>query len=240
MIWGFDAYSTKGWQAMARITRHALRCSAVLLDLDGVLVESGHSVERSWRAWALRNDLDPEQVQALCHGRRSVETIAALAPSLDAQAEAWRLESEQAADQAELEACHGARQLVEAMPSRRWAVVTSGSRQLALSRLRTAGIPVPNVLVTADDVRRGKPSPEGYLAAAEKLGIPAAQCTVIEDTNPGVQAARAAGCTVIGILGDQLGPLHSLEIAVRTLADLRIRREGTFLHLTTTGGAGAI
>ena len=226
---------------MGRLSKHVLRCSAVLFDLDGVLVESSGSVERSWRSWALRNGLDPRAVSESCHGRRSVETVEALTPHLDARAEASRIESEQAADRMGLTACAGADRLIRALPRERWAVVTSGSRLLALARLRAGGIPVPRVLMTADDVRRGKPDPEGYLAAAGRLGLRPDACVVIEDTPAGVLAARAAGCRVIGVTG-VTGALTSTadgpDLVVKTLADLGSAVDDGDLLLTgVPGGA---
>jgi mannitol-1-/sugar-/sorbitol-6-phosphatase len=209
--------------------------AAVLFDLDGVLVDSGGTVERSWRAWAVRQGLDPSAVLAQCHGRTTATTIATVAPHLDAAGEARALEAEQARDTSELRACPGAADLIARMPGDRWAVVTSGSRPLAISRLRDAGIPLPGVLVTADDVRRGKPDPEGYLAAAASLGFPATRCVVVEDARPGVLAARAAGCRVLGIAGSALGPESDVDAVVPTLTSVSpaIHADGLDLLLRT-------
>ncbi|BAL88436.1 putative haloacid dehalogenase-like hydrolase [Actinoplanes missouriensis 431] len=195
-----------------------LHAAAVLFDLDGVLVDSGATVERSWRRWAVRQGLDPAAVLAVCHGRTTAATIAVVAGHLDAAAEARRIESEQAADSAEVRACPGAADLIAEMPAGRWAVVTSGSRALASSRLRQASIPVPDVLITSDDVRRGKPDAEGYRAAAGLLGVEPSDCVVIEDAHPGVTAALAAGCRVIGIAGPALGPTEDVDVLVGDLA----------------------
>ena len=140
-----------------------------------------------------------------------------------------------------LTACAGADRLIRALPRERWAVVTSGSRLLALARLRAGGIPVPRVLMTADDVRRGKPDPEGYLAAAGRLGLRPDACVVIEDTPAGVLAARAAGCRVIGVTG-VTGALTSTadgpDLVVKTLADLGSAVDDGDLLLTgVPGGA---
>lgn len=204
-------------------TPTVLTCAAVLLDLDGVLVESGSTVERSWRRWAVRHGLAPDLVVRVCHGRPSAETIAAVAGHLDARAEAEALEREQAADTGELTACPGAGDLLAALPPGRHAVVTSGSRLLATARLRGVGLPVPEPLIAAGDVPRGKPAPDGYLAAADRLGVPARDCVVVEDSRPGVLAARAAGCRVIGVAGTALGARSDVDLVVPDAAALHAR-----------------
>lgn len=198
-----------------------IRCAGVLLDLDGVLVDSAAAVERSWRAWARRTGLDEAVVLAACHGRPSAETIRLVAPGLDAAAEAVRLERGQAADTAGLAACPGAAELLAGLPPDRWAVVTSGSRPLATARLRGAGLPVPAVLVSADDTARGKPAPDGYRAGAAGLGLAPGTCVAVEDARPGVLAARAAGCgVVVGVAGPLLGPADGPDLVVGDLTEL--------------------
>lgn len=197
-----------------------LTCAAVLFDLDGVLVDSGTAIERSWRRFAVRHGLPEAEVLAACHGRPSTETIAAVAGHLDATAEAAKLEREQAKDTAGLTRCPGAARLLTALPPRGWAVVTSGGRGIATARLTGVRLPIPEVLVTADDVARGKPAPDGYLLAARRLGIPAHRCVAVEDSRPGAQAAKAAGCRVIGIAGDLLGEDSTADVVVSSLAEL--------------------
>ena len=173
---------------------------AVLSDLDGVLVDSGAAIEQSWRRFAARHGLDAGNVVAQSHGRRSVDLIRLVAPHLDAEAEAARIEQEEIDGARALRALPGARELVEAVPAGRFAVVTSGSRPLAVARLRAAGIAVPDVLVTAELVENGKPDPEGYLRAAALLGVDPAHSVVLEDAPAGVEAGLAAGMTVIAVL----------------------------------------
>ena len=127
-------------------------CSAILFDLDGVLVDSTRSVDRQWRAWAREHGVDGDQVIAIGHGVRAIEVIRAVAPHLDAEAEVRKLESREADDRAGVVVMPGAVELVRAIPEGRWGVVTSGTRHLASARLRLAGIPIPRVLVTAEDV----------------------------------------------------------------------------------------
>jgi HAD superfamily hydrolase (TIGR01509 family) len=172
---------------------------AVLSDLDGVLVDSAAVIEETWRRFAARHGLDAEQVLAQSHGRRSVDLIRLVAPHLDADSEARLIEHEEIEAASGLQALPGARELVDSVPAERFAIVTSGTRALALARLRAAGLPVPAVLVAADEVDRGKPDPAGYLRAAELLGVAPAHGVVLEDAPAGIEAGRAAGMTVIAV-----------------------------------------
>jgi len=173
-------------------------CEAILFDLDGVLVDSAASVRRQWDAWAARHGVDPAALHAAMHGRRSVDLVALVAPRLDAAAEARAVDEAQAADPA-VRAIEGAAELLAALPPARWAIVTSGSRRLALARLRFAGLPRPRVLVCAEDVPRGKPDPAGYLAAAAALNRAPRACLVVEDAPAGVHAGVAAGMRVVAL-----------------------------------------
>jgi sugar-phosphatase len=175
------------------------RCSAILFDLDGVLIDSTRSVDRQWRAWAREKGINEEKVMAIAHGVRSIEVIRAVAPHLDAAPEVQWLESHEAEDQSDVTVMPGAAQLICSIPAGRWCVVTSGTRYLASARLRLGGLPVPKVLVTADDVTNGKPHPEPYLKGAELLGFKPADCLVIEDAPAGIRAAHAAGMKAIGL-----------------------------------------
>ncbi|HEU4648009.1 MAG TPA: HAD-IA family hydrolase [Gemmatimonadales bacterium] len=197
-------------------------CSAVLFDLDGVLVDSTQYVEHQWREWAKWRGLDPAPFLRVCHGRRALETIRLAAPELDAEAEVARFREVPVAEEPVLHAVPGAAELLAALPAGAWAVVTSGSRPMATRRLTSAGLPVPGVLVTAEDVRHGKPSPEGYLRAAERLGVPPADCVVIEDAPPGIEAALAAGMTAVGLTTTHSpAELAAAHHRIASLAELR-------------------
>jgi mannitol-1-/sugar-/sorbitol-6-phosphatase len=172
---------------------------AVLFDLDGVLVESREATERVWVAWARSNDIDEEELRSAMHGVRSVEVVRALRPELDAGAESARIEEAQAADVRGLRAIPGAAEALSALREDRIAIVTSATRALAAARLRAVEIEPPAVMVTAEDVERGKPDPEGYLAAARRLGVDPAEALVVEDAPPGIEAGRAAGAAVVGV-----------------------------------------
>ena len=195
---------------------------AVLSDLDGVLVDSAAVIEQTWRGFADRHGLDPDEVVAAGHGRRSIDLIRLVAPHLDAEIEAGNVEREEIAQTTGLRPLPGARELVDAVPAERFAIVTSGSRALALARLRAAGLPVPAVLVTAEEVDDGKPHPAGYLRAAELLGVDPAHSVVLEDAPAGVEAGRAAGMTVIAVLttndASALTRAHSRVHDLRALA----------------------
>jgi mannitol-1-/sugar-/sorbitol-6-phosphatase len=176
-----------------------LSCRAILFDLDGVLVDSRAAVERQWSLWAERRGLDLEPILAVAHGRRSEDVIALVAPELDADAEARLVDEAETRDLAGVVPAPGALELVSDLPGGSWTIVTSGSRSLATARLRHIGLPVPPCLVAGDDVGIGKPDPAGYLAAAASLDVQPRDCVVIEDAGPGIEAARAAGMTVIAV-----------------------------------------
>lgn len=174
--------------------------SAVLFDMDGTLVDSTAAVERVWRRWAARHGLDFGKLLAVSHGRRASDTIARFAPpGLDhAEENSWMLEAE-VAEQEGIIPIPGARRLMASLPQGRVAVVTSAARDLALLRLRLAGLVVPNLVITAEDVTAGKPDPQGYLQAARQLGFVPETCLVVEDAPAGLEAGRAAGGHVLAL-----------------------------------------
>jgi len=175
------------------------QCLAVLFDLDGVLVSSTAGVARQWRRWAEENAINPDELLNIAHGRRTIEVVRAVASHLDAEVEVMKLERREAEDTADMQVIRGAKELVEALPPAAWAVVTSGTRYLATSRLRHAGLPQPAVLVTAEDVEKGKPDPEPYLRAAERLHVAPDQCIVIEDAPAGIEAAHRGSMKAIAL-----------------------------------------
>jgi mannitol-1-/sugar-/sorbitol-6-phosphatase len=202
-------------------------CAAILFDLDGVLVDSTRSVDREWRAWGRRKGVDGDAIMAIAHGVRSLEVIQRVAPHLDAQAEVRELESREADHQEGVTVMLGAVNLVHSIPEGRWGVVTSGTRLLASARLRFCGLPVPTVLVTADDVKHGKPHPEPYLKGAERLGFVPSECLVIEDAPAGIQAARAGGMKVIGITSTYAAEaLRLADAVIGRLAQIRVTSNG--------------
>jgi sugar-phosphatase len=210
----------------------SFRCKAILFDLDGVLVDSAECVERTWRRWATDHHLNPESVIALAHGRRAIETVRLVAPQLVAEVELASLAASEATTTEGVYEIMGARELLELLPAGRWAIVTSGIRAVAEFRLRYTRLPLPSVMICADEIARGKPDPEGYLNAAAALGKSSADCLVIEDTPAGIESARAAGMRVIAITStyprEQLGAANAV---VESLADLSVVRDGDEIRI---------
>ncbi len=201
-----------------------MQCRAILFDLDGVLVDSRECIELIWHAWAGERGLDPAEFLRVAHGRRIAETLRLVAPQLDAAAEAAVLDAMEEVETRGLRAAPGAAALLRQLSEAQRAIVTSGSRPVATLRLRTAGLPIPGVFVTAGDVQRGKPDPEGYLLAARRLGVAPADCVVVEDSPPGVGAGKAAGMRVIAVLTTYPAvALSSADVRLGALADLRVR-----------------
>jgi sugar-phosphatase len=214
-----------------------IRCKGVLFDMDGILISSIASVERSWTKWAEMRGVDPVEALKMTHGRRAIETVARLRPDLDSEAELKVIEDIEIADNDELTVLPGVLDLLAALPLHRWTVVTSATERLARVRLAQGGIPVPPRLVTAESVSRGKPDPAPYLAGAAMLGFAPQECVVFEDAETGVKSGRAAGCTVVATTFshpvDSLDSAHYLiedvtGVKVITLAD----NEGLVLNLT--------
>jgi mannitol-1-/sugar-/sorbitol-6-phosphatase len=174
-----------------------ITCSALLFDLDGVLIDSTPAVTRVWSQWAVAHGFDPDDVVRRAHGRPSIATIRDYLPRGDHEAENQKVESGEIGDLHGVVALPGARELLRALPSDRWTIVTSCTRALAEVRLRAAGFPIPERLLTCDDVKNGKPDPEPYLKGASLLGISPENCVVIEDVPAGIRAGKAAGARVI-------------------------------------------
>ena len=203
-------------------------CAAILFDLDGVLCDSTRQVDREWREWAARKGVDGDAVMAIAHGVRTIEVIRQVAPHLDVEAEAAAIEDHEAHDQTGVVVMPGALDLVQSIPEGRWGVVTSGSRLLAESRLQHCGLPVPEVLVTSDDVTNGKPHPEPYLKGAQRLGFAPGDCVVIEDAPAGIQSARASGMRVIGMASTYaVAKLAEADAVVQKLGRIQVTANGT-------------
>ncbi|MFL6354725.1 MAG: HAD-IA family hydrolase [Bryobacteraceae bacterium] len=175
------------------------RCDAVLFDMDGTLVDSRIACDNLLRSWATRHGLDAELISASAHGRTNRDIAREFTPHLIADEEGARLDEEELLYREGNVAVPGAVHIIAALPLGSWALVTSASRRVAEMRLECADLPAPAVLVSSDDVRRGKPDPEGYLMAAERLGVAPERCLVVEDTPTGLEAARRAGMDVLGI-----------------------------------------
>ena len=197
------------------------RISAVLFDVDGVLLDSRESTERGWLEWARRRGVDPELLRGSMHGVRSADVIGAVAPELDAAEEADLVERLQEEDTDGVRAVPGAPEALAALDPDRIAAVTSATRALATARLAAAGIDPPRVILYAGDVGRGKPDPEGYLAAAARLGVDPSEALVVEDAPQGLQAGRAAGAATVGVTTTHpASELAAADLVIDTLEPL--------------------
>lgn len=174
-----------------------ITCNAMLFDLDGVLIDSTHVVTRVWREWAKEHGFDPEEVVHQAHGRPSLSTVCHFLPDANHELENREVERREIADVEGIVVLPGAGELLAALPSDRWTIVTSCTRPLAEVRLRAAGLPVPPRLVTSNDVKNGKPDPEPYVKGATVLGFRPQDCVVVEDVPAGIRAGKASGARVI-------------------------------------------
>jgi sugar-phosphatase len=198
-----------------------------------VLADSNAIAERVMREWGERHGVPFASILAVHRGRPTVETVRLVAPRLDAVAEARAIEAVEAEDTEGLVAFPGAARLVVAASRARWAIVTSGGRRLAANRLRRIGLPAPDILVTADDVTRGKPAPDPYRLAMARLGVDAAHCVVIEDAPAGVASARAAGACVVAVASTTAPhELRGADVVVPALDDLDVEPRAGTLHVT--------
>ncbi|MDR5700577.1 HAD-IA family hydrolase [Agromyces aerolatus] len=208
---------------------------AVLFDIDGTLVDSTPAVERTWQVWASRRGLDVAEILRVCHGRRSEDTIAMFVAADEQDAAVAELEQLELADLDDVIALHGTRSLLPRLPADRWAAVTSGSQRLMRARLAAAGLPVPEVLVAAEDVGAGKPDPEGYLNAAAALGVSPQRCLVVEDAPAGVDAGIAAGAWTLAVAtSHDPTDLRAAHAVVTDLRALSIELVGDELVVTIT------
>lgn len=195
---------------------------ALLFDNDGVLVDSVASGNEAWTLWSQEHDLDPEVVLPMIHGRRAEDTVAQLVEGSRVIAAVQRINRLELATAAHTTAMPGALRLLESLGDFPWAVVTSAIRPLAIARLHAAGLPLPRVLVSAEQVAAGKPAPDGYRAAAERLGVATSACVVLEDAPAGVEAGYAAG--VAEVIGVALQPGQSATSSlVRELSQVSVR-----------------
>ena len=211
-----------------------LLASGLLFDLDGVLADSTRSVVRAWSAWARRVGLEPDELIPKVHGRRAIETIRAVRPELDAEAELATLVADETTDNHDTDEIPGARALVSALPAEAWAIVTSGLRDVATARLFAAGVPIPRVMITAESIERGKPDPDCYLRGAQALGVDPGECVVVEDAPIGAAAARAAGMRLIALTTThRANQLEPADLIVPDLSHLSVRIIGR------TNGAGS-
>jgi sugar-phosphatase len=200
---------------------HVFDCDAVLFDMDGTIVDSRALVEMMWLRWAARRGVSPEAILTVAHGRPTLDTMRLVAPQYATPEEAAALDREEAAEEGGEMQVPGAAALLAALPPDRWGVFTSAFRTIAADRIARVGLPVPAVLLGADDVSKGKPDPEGYLEAARRLGVTPERCLVFEDTQPGVASARAMGARVVG-LRTTYDSLEGCDALVTDLREVRV------------------
>ncbi|WP_457104507.1 HAD-IA family hydrolase [Methylobacterium sp. P5_C11] len=197
--------------------------AALLFDMDGTIISSIASAERVWSRWAEAHGLDVASFLPTIHGVRSVETIWRLnLPGVDPEAEADAITRAEMEDVGDIVAIPGARAFLEALPRDRWAIVTSAPRALAARRLAAAGMPVPATMVAAEDVTQGKPAPDCFLMAADRLGVAAPDCLVFEDAPAGIRAAEAAGACVVVVTATHHEAMRTGHPAIADYSRLRI------------------
>jgi sugar-phosphatase len=195
----------------------------ILFDMDGVLISSIGSVERSWTKWAESRGVDPALAIETAHGRRAIETVRMLRPDLKDEEELALIERIEVADGVGLAVLDGVQRILNSIPEGRWTVVTSATTRLALSRLKEAGIAAPEQVVTADMVAEGKPHPEPYRIGARMLGLKPEECLVIEDSAAGATAGHRAGCKVLATLfSHSLESLSDADWIVPSLEEVRV------------------
>ncbi|MFF5441186.1 HAD family hydrolase [Streptomyces achromogenes] len=211
----------------ATATPTVLTCRALLLDMDGTLVNSDAVVDRVWRRWAGRHGLDGDEVMKVIHGRQGHASMALLLPGRPMEenlAENQRMLAEETADMEGVVEVPGAGAFLASLAGLPHALVTSADMGLATARMTAAGLPMPEVRITAESVGASKPDPEGFLKGAAELGIDPADCVVFEDSGAGIAAGRSAGMRVVGV-----GPravVHEPDVAVPDLSRVRVEAGG--------------
>ncbi|MCX4701129.1 HAD family hydrolase [Streptomyces sp. NBC_01373] len=204
-----------------------LTARALLLDMDGTLVNSDAVVERIWRRWADRHALDGDEVMKVVHGRQGYASMALLLPGRPMEqnhADNARMLAEETADMDGVVAIPGAAEFLASLHGLPHALVTSADVPLSTARMAAAGLGLPDVRITAESVGASKPDPEGFLKGAAELGVAPADCIVFEDSGAGIQAGRAAGMRVVGV-GARAG-FHGPDALVRDLTEVRVEAVG--------------
>ena len=174
----------------------------LLFDMDGTLVDSTAAVERIWGRWAAQHGMRFSDFAHTMHGRRAVDIMQAIAPpdiGLDLAVEVARIDEEEVVETDGIVPIAGAARLIASLPPENWALVTSARPELARARMGAAGLPMPEIVVTSNDVIQGKPHPDCFLKALERLDISACDALVFEDAAAGIAAGRAAGCRIVAL-----------------------------------------
>ena len=209
-----------------------VRAKGILFDMDGVLINSIGAAVRCWKRWAKMYGVPNAEEFEIPHGVRSIDLVKMLRPDIDPQEGLRAIEDMEVEDVADLQVLPGVKALLESLPPERWAIVTSATRRLLLARLKAAGLPAPERIISAEMVERGKPDPEPYRRGAELLGFRPEKCVVVEDAPSGVGAGKAAGCRVLGVLGTHsAAELHEADWVVGLLEGLVVKVNGAGLEL---------
>ncbi len=209
-----------------------LSCRALLFDLDGTLIDSAARLRRLWAWWAARRNVELQALLDVMHGRTAVETIRLAAPGLVPEDELDALETEEISDMHDVHLQPGARELLGQLDGASWAIVTSGTARVAQARIAHVQLPRPRLVITADQVANGKPAPDGYLLAAQRLGASPQDCIVVEDAPVGVAAGKAAGMRVLAIASTHSPQeLDGADAIVARLADIALHVRGQDLTL---------
>ncbi|MFG2490442.1 HAD family hydrolase [Streptomyces caniferus] len=199
-----------------------MEISAVLFDVDGVLLDSAGAHRRVWDSWSVARGLEPEKVWELTFGRRPEDTVKDAAAHLDPAAERKVLDELLAQERDSILPVPGAAELLEMLSGSPWAIVTSGDRSFVEARFAAEGLPLPAVRVYGSDVEHAKPAPDCFALAASRLGVDTSACLVVEDAPAGIRAAVAAGCTVIGLTTTHSEEsLRQAHLCVASLAEVR-------------------
>ena len=210
----------------------SVETKGLLFDMDGVLISSIGSVVRCWRRWAVMYGIPNAETYEVPHGMRAIEIVKSLRPDIDPEEGLRVIEEMEIEDTEGLKVLPGVKRLLESLPPERWAIVTSATRRLMLGRLKVAGLPVPERIISADEVERGKPDPEPYERGAALLGCRPEECVVVEDAPSGVGAGIAAGCRVLGVLGTHsLEELEGADWVVESLEGLEVTASSRGLEL---------
>lgn len=215
---------------------HEIKTKAFLFDMDGTLVDSRPVVENVLRKFSEKHNLELQKVIDYAHGRQSIDTATHFLGNNDfAMQEAKFLEREELLPQSLklVKAMTGAKELLDLIDPNDWVLVTSASREIALERMKAAQLPIPKITVCAEDVRNGKPSPDGYLLAATKIDIPIQQCVVFEDAEAGIQAGINSGAQVLAVNGFVNNVPNSVY-QVNSLDKITITHEQDFYRLSFT------
>ncbi|MBP5939892.1 HAD-IA family hydrolase [Streptomyces acidiscabies] len=207
---------------------------ALLLDMDGTLVNSDAVVERIWRRWAETHGLDGDEVMQVVHGRQGHASMAVLLPDRPVEqnlADNARMLAQETADTDGVVPIPGAPDFLTALAGVPHALVTSADVPLSTARMAAAGLPLPALRITAESVGASKPDPEGFLKAAAELGIAPADCVVFEDSGAGIQAGKAAGMRVVGV--GERAAAHPADVVVRDLREIAVEvtADGVRLHV---------